>query len=97
MERTRGKFLNCKSVLALFGNVYMRFLCLPRADGTNDTEGSVTGGEDLLIVLNALLGKGEGGEVLEEGGDHVDFHGGELALQQVSTCTLYLQESQWPL
>jgi hypothetical protein len=35
--------------------------------------------------------------VLEEGGDHVDFHGGELALQQVSTCTLYLQESQWPL
>lgn len=60
------------------------FFHLPGADGTNDTEGSVTGGEDLLLVLNALLGKVEGGEVLEEGGDHVDFHGSELALLYVS-------------
>ena len=85
MERTRGKFLNCKSVLALFGNVYMRFLCLPGADGTNDTEGSVTGGEDLLLVLDTLLREVKSQEVLEEEGDHVDFHGSELALQEIST------------
>jgi hypothetical protein len=65
----------------LFDNVNTHFLFLPGADGTNDTEGSVTGGEDLLLVLNALLRKVEGGEVLEEGGDHVDFHGSELALR----------------
>lgn len=63
-------------------------LCLPGADGANDTEGSVAGGEDLLLVLNALLGNVEGSEVLEEQGDHVDLHGGELALQVVSTCVL---------
>jgi hypothetical protein len=80
MERTRGKFLDYRLALVLFEKVDMHFLFLPGADGTNDTEGSVTGGEDLLLVLNALLRKVEGGEVLEEGGDHVDFHGSELAL-----------------
>jgi hypothetical protein len=81
MERTRGKFLDCRLVFGLFENVHRHCLSLPGADGTNDTEGSVTGGEDLLLVLNALLRKVEGGEVLEEGGDHVDFHGSELALR----------------
>jgi hypothetical protein len=61
-------------------------VCLPGADGTNDTERGVAGGEDLLIVLNALLGEVEGQEVAEEGGDHVDFHGGELALVLISKC-----------
>ena len=59
-------------------------VCLPGADGTNDTEGSVAGGHDLLLILDTLLRKVESKEVLEEEGDHVDFHGGELALFLVS-------------
>jgi hypothetical protein len=61
-------------------------VCLPGADGTNDTERGVAGGEDLLIVLNALLREVKGQEVAEEGGDHVDFHGSELALILISKC-----------
>lgn len=59
-------------------------VCLPGADGTNDTEGSVTSGHDLLLVLDTLLGEVKSKEVLEEEGNHVDFHGGELALLVVS-------------
>lgn len=59
---------------------------LPGADGANDAERGVAGGEDLLLVLDTLLGNVEGGEVLEEEGNHVDLKGGELALRMVSRC-----------
>jgi hypothetical protein len=60
--------------------------CVPGADGTNDTERGVAGGENLLIVLNTLLGEVKRQEVAEEGRDHVDFHGSELALLLISKC-----------
>jgi hypothetical protein len=60
--------------------------CSPGADGTDDTERGVSGGEDLLVILNTLLREVKGQEVAEEGGDHVDFHGSELALVLISQC-----------
>ena len=61
----------------------------PGADGTDDTEGSVASGHNLLLVLNTLLGKVEGKEVLEEEGNHVDFHGSGLALFLVKQMLRY--------
>jgi hypothetical protein len=57
---------------------------LPWTNGCHDSQGCITGRHDLLVVLNALLGEVEGKEVLEEEGDHVDFHGSKLALLIVS-------------
>jgi hypothetical protein len=59
-------------------------VCLPGADGTNHAKWRVTSGQDLLLVLDTLLRKVKSSEVLEEEGNHVDFHGSELALFLVS-------------